>query len=268
MNTPADKDERLIEYARSILRAMKDNGYTGTVWDDVLNRYENAIIRPECGARIYTKEDAEAMCELAIAGYKKAAGIRSTYDVVADAVQEVADAADDAFRKAGLEPGEWDGDDIVKDVSRGIAHDIERLHSALSTKQEPDGYAVLLDDAAAPKGFWFVAAYHSKEQADAIAKRNGKSAGYQPIYFAPVSTSVALPLVKRISAQRDELYDAAVALLAHYDTTDNAENFERDVAALKAAVAKVPSYEQRLTNIFAACAEDEGIVSASGASKP
>lgn len=53
--------------------------------------------------------------------------LRKPYDIAADAVQEVADAAAEAFRKAGIEPNEWDGDDIVKDVGRGIASDIERL---------------------------------------------------------------------------------------------------------------------------------------------
>lgn len=51
------------------------------------------------------------------------------YDYIADAVTEVANAAAEAFEKAGIQPGEWDGDDIVKDVSRGIANDIERLRA-------------------------------------------------------------------------------------------------------------------------------------------
>lgn len=50
-----------------------------------------------------------------------------SYDVAADAVEFVADVAAEAFRNAGLEPGEWDGDNIVKDVASGIANDIERM---------------------------------------------------------------------------------------------------------------------------------------------
>lgn len=52
----------------------------------------------------------------------------STYDAVADAVQEIADAAEEAFKKAGLtDPGEWDSDNIVEDVKRGIVSAIERM---------------------------------------------------------------------------------------------------------------------------------------------
>ena len=50
------------------------------------------------------------------------------YDAVADAVQEIADAAEEAFKKAGLtDPGEWDSDNIVEDVKRGIVSAIGRL---------------------------------------------------------------------------------------------------------------------------------------------
>lgn len=53
MTTPSDKSGRaatLIPYARSILQAMKENGYRGTVWDDVLNEYEKATAPlPETG---------------------------------------------------------------------------------------------------------------------------------------------------------------------------------------------------------------------------
>lgn len=66
---------------------------------------------------------------------------KKIYDHIADAVNEVAEAANAAFEKAGLEPGEWDGDNIVQDVKRGIAADIARLaarsHSAtLLTAQD------------------------------------------------------------------------------------------------------------------------------------
>lgn len=51
----------------------------------------------------------------------------TTYDVVADAVNEIADAASDAFRAADITPGEWDGDNIVQDVKLGIVACIELL---------------------------------------------------------------------------------------------------------------------------------------------
>jgi hypothetical protein len=63
-----------------------------------------------------------------------------SYDAIADAVNEVAEAAQEAFRKAGLEPGEWDSDNIVQDVKRGIAYDIERLAaqpSHVAAQDEP-----------------------------------------------------------------------------------------------------------------------------------
>lgn len=53
--------------------------------------------------------------------------VATTYDAIADAVNAVAEAAQATFRQVGLEPGEWDGDDIVKDVSRGIHQDILNL---------------------------------------------------------------------------------------------------------------------------------------------
>lgn len=79
-------------------------------------------------------------------------------------------------------------------------------------------------------------------------------------YKAPPSSRATTPagigLVKMIQGQRDELYDAAVALLAHYGTTGNEEHFDRDLAKLMEATAKVPSYQQRLDNIFKAIAEE------------
>ena len=57
------------------------------------------------------------------------------YDAVADAVNEIADAAEEAFKKAGLtDPGEWDGDNIVKDVKRGLVRSIEALAARSHTE--------------------------------------------------------------------------------------------------------------------------------------
>lgn len=51
----------------------------------------------------------------------------ATYDVMADAICEIADEARTAFVKFhGFDPGEWDGDDIVHDVKRGLWSAIER----------------------------------------------------------------------------------------------------------------------------------------------
>ena len=60
---------------------------------------------------------------------------RRIYEAVADAVNEVAEEVSAAFLQAGLTPGEWDGDNIVQDVKRGIANDIERL--AATAKEPP-----------------------------------------------------------------------------------------------------------------------------------
>jgi hypothetical protein len=46
---------------------------------------------------------------------------------MADAVCEIADAARQAFVKAGFDPGEWDSDNIVQDVKNGLVSAIETL---------------------------------------------------------------------------------------------------------------------------------------------
>lgn len=71
------------------------------------------------------------------------------------------------------------------------------------------------------------------------------------------SSCAPIPLIKRISEQRDGLYDAALTLLAYCDATSDGEtSFEQAVIALRAAVAAVTSYTERLNNIFAAVADD------------
>lgn len=64
---------------------------------------------------------------------------KQIYDCMADAVTEIADAAAEAFRKAGLEPREWDGDDIIRDVKSGIANDIERLAARSAPAAQKQG---------------------------------------------------------------------------------------------------------------------------------
>ena len=89
----------------------------------------------------YTKEDIAA----AISSTQSP----STYDVVADAVQEIADAAEEAFKKAGLaHPGEWDGDNIVEDVKRGICSAIERLATDQARLREVEHMAWHLMEAS------------------------------------------------------------------------------------------------------------------------
>jgi hypothetical protein len=55
------------------------------------------------------------------------------YDVMADAVCEIADAARQAFVKAGFDPGEWDSDNIVQDVKNGLVSAIETLAARSAT---------------------------------------------------------------------------------------------------------------------------------------
>jgi hypothetical protein len=52
---------------------------------------------------------------------------------MADAVCEIADAARQAFVKAGFDPGEWDGDNIVQDVKRGLVDAVETLAARSAT---------------------------------------------------------------------------------------------------------------------------------------
>ena len=56
-----------------------------------------------------------------------ATGESETYRAVADAFIELADAAQRAFAAVGLETGEWDGDNITKDVERGLVQAINDL---------------------------------------------------------------------------------------------------------------------------------------------
>ena len=64
------------------------------------------------------------------------------YDVMADAVNEIADAASEAFRAADVTPGEWDGDNIVQDVKRGIVACIEVLASRSALSETRDISAI------------------------------------------------------------------------------------------------------------------------------
>lgn len=85
----------------------------------------------------------------------------------------------------------------------------------------------------------------------------GEKAAFIDGFRAVRSTTGAFPLVKRISKQRDDLYDAARAVLSHCDAKPEGETaFEKAVIALRAAAAKVPSYEERLDRIFAFAAEE------------
>ena len=57
-------------------------------------------------------------------------------------------------------------------------------------KPKPAGYAVLLDDKGAKRGFWFVAIYHDQGLAnDVAAKQSG--ARVEPVYFAAPHLSAA-----------------------------------------------------------------------------
>lgn len=63
---------------------------------------------------------------------------RRIYEAVADAVNDVATEAHTAFVKAGLtDIGDWDGDNIVEDVKRGIVDAVERLARMRSSTREP-----------------------------------------------------------------------------------------------------------------------------------
>ena len=86
------------------------------------------------GAQPFTKEAISNLCDLALSALRSGT-FAEGYEAVADAVNEVAEEANTAFLQAGLTPGEWDGDDIVNDVKRGIANDIERL--AATAKEPP-----------------------------------------------------------------------------------------------------------------------------------
>jgi hypothetical protein len=55
---------------------------------------------------------------------------------MADAVCEIADAARQAFVKAGFDPGEWDGDNIVQDVKRGLVDAVETLAARSATAHQ------------------------------------------------------------------------------------------------------------------------------------
>ena len=62
-----------------------------------------------------------------------------SYNVMADAVCEIADAAREAFIKTGFDPGEWDSDNIVQDVKRGLVEAIDRLaRSAIERTDDSD----------------------------------------------------------------------------------------------------------------------------------
>lgn len=73
---------------------------------------------------------------------RSATGESDTYRAVADAFIELADAAQRAFAAVGLDTGEWDGDDITKDVERGLVkaiHDLaarSTIQSTSETQQE------------------------------------------------------------------------------------------------------------------------------------
>ena len=82
-------------------------------------------------------------CEVCTpAGWKDDLGVKpklilsqeQIYNAVADSVNEIADAAREAFIKAGFDPGEWDSDNIVQDVKSGLVSAIEQL-SARSSAQ-------------------------------------------------------------------------------------------------------------------------------------
>ena len=73
-----------------------------------------------------------------IEGSPQPATATKPYDVMADAVNEIADAASEAFRAADVTPGEWDGDNIVQDVKRGIVACIEVLASRSALSESVD----------------------------------------------------------------------------------------------------------------------------------
>lgn len=75
----------------------------------------------------------------------------ANYNAIADAVQEIADAAAEAFRVAGIEPGEWDSDNIVQDVKRGIAQEIDHLGS-LRLRVDAERYRWLRDKRISGEG--------------------------------------------------------------------------------------------------------------------
>ncbi len=75
----------------------------------------------ECASRIRALRSSRGVEQA------RESGRRSSYDVMADAVCEIADVARAAFIKAGFDPGEWDGDNIVQDVKRGLIEAIEQL---------------------------------------------------------------------------------------------------------------------------------------------
>lgn len=58
------------------------------------------------------------------------------YNNMADVLCRVADAAREAFIKAGFDPGEWDGDNIEDDVTRGLVMAIEQLAAQRTERGE------------------------------------------------------------------------------------------------------------------------------------
>jgi hypothetical protein len=67
---------------------------------------------------------------------------------------------------------------------------------------QPDGYAVLLDDAqSAPEGFWFVGCYTKPDIAMQVAAKN--KGRMVPIYFAPSSIE-ARPVAWRFRERRNQ----------------------------------------------------------------
>ncbi len=125
------------------------------------------------------------------------------YDLMADAVQEIADAAEEAFKKAGLtDPGEWDSDNIVQDVKRGIVSAIERL-AALRSHSAPKETIVVYggekSTAASPAsnqfkfGILFRSAASGGLYTDAHAAGDISEVWVKGKIFAPLSTPAPSP---------------------------------------------------------------------------
>lgn len=96
------------------------------------------------------------------------------------------------------------------------------------TEAEPDGYAVILDDkASAPKGFWFVGCYTTKEAAASVAMKGKQGGMVVPIYFAPSAPSstgrdleALLPLFWHINDHLTVTPDQAVAYTGSTNDVD------------------------------------------------
>ncbi len=125
-DTPRSHYEALVALVNRLREVHSDDAYK-SVWTI------NQIHAGPYQGPTYTEELEAAMVSIACVPSATA----TTYDAVADAVNEIADAAAKAFMDFhGLDVGCWDSDNIVQDVKRGIVRAIEDLPR--TPKQELD----------------------------------------------------------------------------------------------------------------------------------